>query len=84
MRSPANIDEFLKHVHDFEKMKQKGSHLVFNEIETEVREKNKFLKQQCAGIDNMVVSYRNLIGKINVLKNAVKLLRLGGDTSLID
>lgn len=76
MKSPDNIDEFLKHVHDFEKMKQKGSHLLFNEIELEVREKNKFLKQQCAGIDNMVVSYRNLLGRINVLKSAVRLLRL--------
>lgn len=77
MKSPPNIDEFLKHVSVFEKLKQKGSHLLFNEIENEVRDKSKFLRNQVSGIENMVSSYRNLIQKINVLKNAAALLRIG-------
>ena len=46
LQSPSSIEEFLKHVKNFEKVKQKGSHLLFSEIEKEVNEKNKFLKQQ--------------------------------------
>jgi len=47
-----------------------------------VREKSKFLKQQVAGIDSMVTNYRNLIARINVLRNAVKMLRLEHDQSV--
>lgn len=44
MQSPASIEEFLRHVQDFEKTKQKSSHLLFAEIEAEVKEKSKFIK----------------------------------------
>lgn len=45
MKQPANIHEFLHHIKEFEIQKQKGSQLLFNEIESEVRDKAKFLKQ---------------------------------------
>jgi hypothetical protein len=46
LRTPTSIDEFLRHVQDFEKIKEKGAHLLFSEIEHEVKERSKFLKSQ--------------------------------------
>ena len=84
MQQPANIDEFLNNVKDFERIKQKGSHLLFNEIESDVREKSKFLRQQVNGIENMVLSYRGLLAKINVLSQAAKLFSLAAGGSSIE
>lgn len=51
--------------------------MLFAEIEAEVKEKSKFIKSQVAGVDNMIINFRNLIARINVLKNALSLLRVG-------
>jgi hypothetical protein len=44
MKQPTNIDEFLHNVEEFERLKQKSSHLLFTEIENEVKDKQKFLR----------------------------------------
>lgn len=82
MKQPHSFDEFLHNVAEFERLRRTGSQQLFTEIELEVREKGKFLKQQVKGIEEMVNSYRLLLAKINVLRNAASLFRVGsGDTA---
>lgn len=46
MRSPPDIDVFLQQVDDYTKQKGKAVHLLFNEIENDIGEKNRFLIKQ--------------------------------------
>jgi hypothetical protein len=79
MKQPQSFDEFLRNVAEFERLRKTGSQQLFTEIELEVKEKSKFLKQQVKGIEEMVNSYRLLLAKINVLRNAAHLFRVSQD-----
>lgn len=53
----------------------KASHLLFNDIENDLKDKVKFLKEQQEGLGRMVQMYKGMIAKINVLHHAREIFR---------
>lgn len=64
MRSPSNIDEFLQEMNSIRQKKGKASHLLFNDIEQDLNEKDTFLKDQSSKIDEMIRMYSTMLAKI--------------------
>lgn len=76
MKSPPSIEVFLQLVDEYTKVKDKAVHLLFNEIENDIKDKHVFLTQQAKLIESMVDSYKNLIATINVYEVAAKMFNL--------
>lgn len=76
MKSPPGIDVFLQQVDEYTKLKGKAVHLLFNEIESDIKDKHSFLIKQTKLIESMVDSYKNLMATINVYKRAAILFNL--------
>lgn len=56
--------------------------MLFSDIETDLFDKVKFLKQQSDGIDNMLKLYKTLLQNINVLNYAAKVFNLPVDQKM--
>ncbi|CDW71883.1 v-type atpase 116kda subunit family protein [Stylonychia lemnae] len=82
LKTPADIDVFLQQANLYSLRQDKAAHLLFNDIENDLKDKSAFLKSQVYAIDNMITLFRTIVAKINILQYASQLFEQSDKSSL--
>lgn len=79
MNKPRDANQFLDSLQIVKKEKMKASNLLFEEIENDVLQKEKFVVEQCEKIKQMRDSYSTLLDYEKVLMKVQTLIpQIGG------
>jgi hypothetical protein len=65
---PADVESFLDSLKDITKHKKKASNILFEEIEVDIMEKERFVIEQTEKLKEMNDSYLTMIDYAKVLK----------------
>ena len=76
MKAPEDIETFVQQASHLQKSQGAAAHLIFNEIESDIIQKHKFLDKQSSALEEMVAKYKMLLCKINVLSSLAKIFRM--------